>query len=374
MLNAHKPDRKTQQEFLDAAVAVSDAVAGGADPADPAVVALLDDLFEQFQPNAFIGTDGADLASGKPGQLNYLNGLGGDDVLKGVSTTDVLVGGDGDDVLDGNGGDDGLFGGAGDDVILAGSGDDIARGDDGNDIIDGGTGRDTLEGGAGNDTVAGGNGRDTLSGDAGNDILDGGQGNDVLAGGDGTDTLTGGDGNDTLNGNAGVDTITGGAGKDAFVFDGARFNGGNVTDDDGVRQVVNTPDALTDWTIGEDTFVLDTSDFLVTGDLNFFNGLAADIPEGGTNVIVLQNVTDANGAGLNAGTAASLIATNVETSGAGFFIYFNANLQINRLVYSSDLSDPTADISVVANINTLTGQTAIDALPTFSANEFEFIA
>lgn len=357
-MHAYRPDRKTQQEFLDAAVAVSDAVAAGAVSEDPAVVELLDSLFETFQPNDFIGTEGTDLASGKPGQLNYLNGLGGNDVLKGVSTTDVLVGGDGDDVLDGNGGDDGLFGGAGDDVILAGAGDDIARGDEGNDVIDGGAGRDTLDGGDGDDTVSGGAGRDTLEGGAGNDKLDGGLGND------------------TLNGNAGVDTITGGAGKDKFVFDGARFNGGAVVDDDGVRQVVNTPDVLTDWTIGEDTFVLDTSDFLVTGDLNFFNGFAADIPEGGVNVIVLNDTDNDNNpaTAFNAGAAATLIAANVETSGAGFFIYFNSDLQINRLVYSSDLSDPTADISVIANINTLSGQAGIDALPTFTANDFEFVA
>jgi hypothetical protein len=39
-------------------------------------------------------------------------------------------------------------------------------------------------------------------------------------------------------------------------------------------------------------------------------------------------------------------------------------------VYSTNLSDPTADLSVLARINSPTGQGAIDALPQFSSANF----
>lgn len=351
-------DRQTSQAFLDSAIAVSDAVLTGADPADPAVQEFLNMLVEEFQPTVAIGTDARDVLVANQNTLNYINALGGDDVVQGSRNTDVLVGADGNDVLFGGRGADGLFGGNGDDVLFGEGGNDIIRGDDGNDTIDGGNGKDELSGGAGNDVIDAGNGRDTINGD------------------DGTDIILAGDGADVINGGAGVDTITGGNGADAVVFDGDRFTGGAVIDDDGVRQAVNTPDVLTDWSISDDRFVLDTSDFLVTGELNFFNGLAADIPEGGVNVIVLQDTDNDNNpaTAFNAGAAASLIAANVETSGAGFFIYHNSGLQINRLVYSSDLSDPTADIAVLANIDTLKADDAIAALSTFSAENFDFIA
>ena len=34
--------------------------------------------------------------------------------------------------------------------------------------------------------------------------------------------------------------------------------------------------------------------------------------------------------------------------GPGFFIYFNSGLDLPRLVYSTDLSDNTADLKVLA--------------------------
>jgi Ca2+-binding RTX toxin-like protein len=329
-MKKHSP-RKNSKEFVDSAVSVSNAVIAGADPADPAVMELLNDILETFKPTFRVGTDGRDVFSADQFNLNYINALGGDDVIFGSRNSDVLVGGDGGDVLDGEGGDDGLFGGAGDDVLSGGNGEDVLRGDEGNDVLDGGNGRDTLDGGVGEDVLNGGNGRDSMSGGDGNDSATGGNGSDWIDGGAGADSLDGGVGDDVINGGAGVDTITGGEGRDTIVVVGPRFNGGATTEDDGVRQVVNTPDVLTDWSIAEDTFQIDTSDFLITGELEFFNGLAANIPEGGINVIVLQDTDNDNNpaTAFNAGAAASLIAVNLDTSGAGFFVYFNSALQIN---------------------------------------------
>jgi Ca2+-binding RTX toxin-like protein len=303
--------------FVSGAAALSDAIASGVPPTDAAFTALA----SAFKAGVVNGTERQDILTSPGDRFNLVNGLGGDDVLSGSRRADALFGGEGNDTLDGGQGNDGLFGGNGDDVML------------------------------------------------------GGCGNDLLRGEAGTDTLVGGSGKDFLNGGLGVDTMAGGQGFDSFVFDGPRFNGGAAVDGDGVRQIVNTPDILTDFSTSEDRFVFDASDFAITGPVNFFNGAAADIGEG-ANVIVLQDTdNDANAATpFNAGAAASLIAANVDGAGAGFFVYHNSVLDINRLVYSADLSDPNADISVVANITALSGQAAIDALPTFQAGNFDLFA
>lgn len=304
--------------FLGSSVAISDTLGSGVPASDPSVIGQFDSLAATFGAKTVTGTEAADILTSPGARFNVVSGLGGDDVLSGSRRTDALFGGDGNDTLDGANGDDALFGGIG------------------------------------NDTLLGGAGRDFLRGDAGDDVLAGGQGNDFLSGG------------------AGVDRIDGGNGHDTFFFDGPRFNGGAVIENDGVRQIVNTPDILTDWNVHDDRFVFDASDFGVTGPVNFFNGKAADIGEG-YNVIVLQDIdNDGNAATpFNAGAAASLIAANVDGPGAGFFVYHNSVLDIDRVVYSADLSDANADISVVANINTLSGQAAIDALPTFTAANFD---
>jgi serralysin len=264
----------------------------------------------------------------------------------------------------------------GDDTLTGGNDRDIIIGGDGNDTISGGIGHDLLFGGHGDDRLDGGIGRDALFGGAGDDTLEGGSGNDRLSGGDGADTLAGGTGIDMLNGGAGIDTLSGGEGWDCFVFDGPRFNGGNVNETDNVRQVINAPDIIKDFNVWQDQIQLDQSDFGIGNDINFFSGTAAGLPESGVNLIILHDIdNDGNAATpFNAGAAASLIAANVDTGGAGFFVYFNSALQFDRLVYSSDLSSATADISVVANLTNLSGQTGLDALHQLSAMNFDFIA
>ena len=50
----------------------------------------------------------------------------------------------------------------------------------------------------------------------------------------------------------------------------------------------------------------------------------------------------------NAGSAANLIANALSDDGAGFFIYSNSVLAVNRLVYSTNLNSTTADLSILA--------------------------
>lgn len=247
--------------------------------------------------------------------------------------------------------DDVLFGDGENNVLEGGAGSDRLFGLEGDDAIDGGKGADLLEGGGGHDMLFGGRGKDFLDGGEGNDTLFGERGRDVLEGGAGSDTLDGGKGRDILNGGDGSDILTGGAGRDVFVFDG--------------DQLGNGPDEITDFSIRQDKFALDASDFDVEG-FRFVNAAVDDI-DADANVIVLQ------GGFANAGAAAAAIAGNDAIQAEdGFFVYFNENLQINRLVYSEDLGEQGA-ISVLANLTNLNGDEALDALPSFGAENFDLL-
>ncbi|APX89712.1 hypothetical protein BV394_08285 [Brevirhabdus pacifica] len=121
--------------ILEFAAYASEAEAGSAE---------LPDAFD----GAMTGTDGADVlrmdgGSSSFGQVSYLAGLGGDDVLEGSAGMDVLFGG---------GGDDELSGGAGNDVLVGG---------DGADLLNGGEDDDWIYAGQ-NDTATGGEGADTF--------------------------------------------------------------------------------------------------------------------------------------------------------------------------------------------------------------------
>lgn len=268
------------------------------------------------------------------------------------------------------------------DVFFGGFGGDTARGEGGRDVLFGGFGDDDLSGGDDNDVLFGGAGRDHLAGDAGDDTLFGGFGRDTLEGGSGADALNGGAGRDSLAGGAGADVLTGGAGADAFVFAGDPFDGVATDPTDGVRQVVGNEDSITDFQQGRDRFELDAEDFAISDTLVFqsldANADGADV-DPGANVIVLRNANngdvDGNGDPLpfNAVQAAEQIAALTEDAGAGFFVYFNTGLGVNRLVYSTDLSDADADLKIVARLTDVEDQDAIDALAGFSADDFAFV-
>ncbi|MFB2975218.1 choice-of-anchor I family protein [Microseira sp. BLCC-F43] len=140
---------------------------------------------------AIVGTELGETLNGS-NQIDFINGLGGNDSISGGNEDDVIYGGAGNDTISGNNGDDLLFGESGANSIFGGNGDDV------------------IYGGADSDTITGNNGSDTLFGGAGNDNLNGCNGADILFAGSGLDTLIGGAGNDTVNlgVDGAVDTIS----------------------------------------------------------------------------------------------------------------------------------------------------------------------
>ena len=108
-----------------------------------------------------------------------------------------------------------IVGTDGADVIWGGPGDDKIYGGLGNDIICGGPGDDLIHGGRGNDWIEAGSGTDRVFGDLGDDHLTGGPGNqDEVSGGLGIDTVNGGAGNeDIVRGDYGYDRMDGGPGS-----------------------------------------------------------------------------------------------------------------------------------------------------------------
>ena len=262
-----------------------------------------------------------------------------------TNSRDIFIGDDQNNVADGTEGDDIFFGKGGNDLLRGGSGDDLVLGGEGNDSLRGDRGRDLILGEAGDDLIFGGRGNDFLDGGVGKDAIFGDRGDDIIVGGDG------------------VDTLTGGSGEDRFVYSGNPFANGTPAPagNTGIN-VLNTPDIITDYEIGEDQFVLDSSD-LGIDNIVFQSGNSSQI-SGNSNVIVLLNPFAA------AGAAAKAIADNNQiTSDEGAFIYFNTTLGISRLVYSKDLGDG-GDISVLANLNNQAGDAGLANLANFSANDF----
>ncbi|MBE9008946.1 hypothetical protein IQ250_01835, partial [Pseudanabaenaceae cyanobacterium LEGE 13415] len=231
----------------------------------------------------------------------------------------------------------------------------------------GGTaGDDRLRGTEGNDALFGGDGNDRIFASAADDLLFAFNGDDALSGGTGNDQLFGEDGNDTLIGDDGTDALTGGAGRDRFAYIGDAFANGTPTlaGQTGIK-VLNRPDFIGDFTIGEDQFALSKFD-LNLDDLQFQKGRSAEI-SGDSNVIVLTDPFPA------AGAAARAIANNDKiTADEGAFVYFNSTLGLTRLVYSQDLSDG-GDISVLANLNNQRGDVGLANLNNFSANDFTLV-
>ncbi len=214
-----------------------------------------------------------------------------------------------------------------------------------------------------------------INGTDGADVLEGGAENDVISGLGGNDTINAAGGSDVVFGGSGSDAISGGSGADVFGFDGDPFDGGNVSAPG--RQFVGREDFISDFAFNEDAYLFDAKDFVVSGQLTFQSldataSGAAIRP--GVNFIVLTNSdNDGNTAtSFNAGSAANQVAALVSTDGSGFIVYYNSVLNLNRLIYSTNLNDPTADVKIVSRHTDLTGQAAIDALASFTAANFRF--
>lgn len=141
------------------------------------------------------------------------------------------------------------------------------------------------------------------------------------------------------------------------------------------RQVVGG-EAFITFNIATDVFVLASDVFGVGNDILFGNDIAANLPTSNVNVVVLQSFDDDGNPAtpFAAGNAANLIANQIVSPGPGFFIYFNQGLDLPRLVFSTDLSDNTSDLKVLFRMTNLTGQDGRDAVPTFTASNFDFVA
>lgn len=212
-------------------------------------------------------------------QSNVLSGGAGDDglgfrgnIINNFERGLVDLGDFGDDRLDGGLGNDNMAGGIGNDTYVVDSvGDvvieliDTVPDPETGFIFQGGI--DTVESSVsftlGNlvenltltgTTALNGTGNEldnTLTGNNSANVLDGQAGNDVLLGLGGNDVLRGGVGNDTLTSGRGRDVMTGGGGADAFVFDiGSAY-----------RQAAIGKDIIRDFTVGQDTIVLDRTTF-----------------------------------------------------------------------------------------------------------------
>lgn len=142
------------------------------------------------------------------------------------------------------------------------------------------------------------------------------------------------------------------AGSDALTTPGRQIVGGEL---------------FTEFNVATDVFAFDGSAFGI-GSIFFANDIVANLPTGGLNVIVVQDLdNDADASTpFAAGSAANLIAARITAPGAGFFIYFNQGLDLPRLVYSADLSENTADLKILARLTNLSSS----ALPTFTSANF----
>jgi hypothetical protein len=119
--------------------------------------------------------------------------------------------------------------------------------------------------------------------------------------------------------------------------------------------------------VATDQFVLDKGAFPISGPLVFANGVGGDPGLAGTsldnpntfasnaNFIVLRNFdnNDTNGFpanwdnSFNARRALQAIANNTDGDRAGFYLYWNEKLGVNRLVYTPNLNDGNAALSVL---------------------------
>jgi hypothetical protein len=147
-----------------------------------------------------------------------------------------------------------------------------------------------------------------------------------------------------------------------FSFTADPFAGSTALSTPG-RQVVGG-EAFVAFDPAADVFAFDLAVFGMTPPLVLVNGAIGAVPASGANFIVLQTFdNDAEpSTPFNAGSAANLIAAQVQSPGAGFFIYFNSGLDLPRLVYSTDLDDPTSDLRILARLTNLTGAAGRDAL------------
>ena len=157
-----------------------------------------------------------------------------------------------------------------------------------------------------------------------------------------------------------------------FLFNTDPFAGSTALSTPGRQVVGGEPFIIFDPAV--DQFAFDPAFFAVGNSVSFANDVVGNLATSGLNVIVLRTLDDdANAAtAFGAGSAATLLANRITGDGAGFFIYFNSGLDLPRLVYSTNLSDPTADLKIVARMTNFAGNPS--GLSGFSSRNFVFAA
>jgi hypothetical protein len=156
-----------------------------------------------------------------------------------------------------------------------------------------------------------------------------------------------------------------------FTFDTDPFAGSDALTTPG-RQIVGG-EPFIDFAVATDLFAFEPTIFGAGDQVLFANDVVGNLPSSGVNVVVLQTIDNDSDpvTPFGAGNAANLIADQITAPGAGFFIYFNSGLDLPRLVFSTDLSDNTADLKILARMTNFAGQS--DVLPTFSASNFTMV-
>jgi hypothetical protein len=156
-----------------------------------------------------------------------------------------------------------------------------------------------------------------------------------------------------------------------FRFDTDPFQGSTALTTPG-RQVVGGEASIA-FNIATDVFSLESTVFGTGSQLQFANGLVGNLPTSNVNTVVLQTFDNDNNTAtpFAAGNAADLIADRLASGGPGFFIYFNQGLDLPRLVFSTNLNDPTADLKILFRMTNLNGQAGRDAFPQFTAANFQ---
>ena len=159
-----------------------------------------------------------------------------------------------------------------------------------------------------------------------------------------------------------------------FLFGTDPFAGTTALETPG-RQVVGGATALVipSFDIDGDRLLFDVDAFASALPFEFANALASGLPDT-TNLISLRDI-DAdgditNGVLNNAVLSANLIAANTVGAGPGLFIYYNSSLDVNRLVFSTDLSSGMADLAILAVFADQKGTVAAAALQQYGAENF----
>lgn len=161
-----------------------------------------------------------------------------------------------------------------------------------------------------------------------------------------------------------------GAEAKIFNFDTDPFAGSTALTTPG-RQIVGNELFIADFDIANDVISFDSAVFGLDRPLSFASGPLTSLLLSTANFLVVQDAdgdrNPANGIFNNAAVTANNLAEFGVKSGPGFFVYFNTALDLNRLVYSTDLASPTADLKVLARFTNQTGINAAPARAAFSA-------